>query len=433
MRPRPEKKAKNKKGKMARKLKLQSAQMSLKQAVTLAAALDGTHMPSRKRKAQVLEAAPAEPLKTVGRDQTQPNDNYENCITIGSDCAGLCSEGIALELLGVHHRHMFACEMNPSVRHLLYHAYGKKAMLYYTDVTTRRHDLTPTVDLYVFGPPCQPFSPAGQGKGMTDPRSKAFSSCVAYIAAQRPKCFVCENSHRLLSNKFAAEWRALKKQLKSLDYSLRYKLINTKDQGIPHSRPRTYLVGIRRDIKAAKFRFPDTIPAEPVDQFLDDGLTSSCVARVRLPKTKHVDAIMARAHRILKKKGADPAKEPCFVETSASLTWSSVMVGTSPCLTATRCASGGHFITNHNRLMTVSEMCRLQGLPPNRINYGKAKVSHKKFAKAVGNMMSVNVLQRLLPMLLKSAGLDVKGDFKELPSVFSHRLRSRTWDEDAAC
>ena len=354
------------------------------------------------------------------------------CITVGSDCAGLCSEGIALELLGVKHKHLFACEMNPSVRHLLYEAYGKKAMKYYSDVTTRRHDLTPKVDLYCFGAPCQPFSPAGRGKGMTDPRSKALSSCVAYIEAQRPKCFVCENSHRLLSKKFNAPWKALKRQLKSLGYYLRYKVINTKDYGIPQSRPRTYLVGVNRTFMVAKFRFPDSIPAEPVDRFLDDGLTSSCAARVRLRQSPHVDAVMARAHKIFQQKGVDSTKEHCFVDTGASLGWSSVMVGQSPCLTATRCASGGHFITTRRRLMTISEMCRLQGLPPNRINYGKAKVSHKKFAKALGNMMSVNVLQRILPVLLKSIGVEADGGLTPtpIPHLFSHRLRSRTWDED---
>ena len=361
--------------------------------------------------------------------ETLEDDLMGNCITIGSDCAGLCSEGIALELLGVKHRHMFACEVNDTVRHLLYQAYGKRAMVYYRDVTTRRHDLAPKVDLYCFGAPCQPFSPAGQGKGMTDPRSKAFTSCVAYIAEQRPKCFVCENSHRLLSTKFVAEWLALKKNLKSLGYYIRYKIINTQDHGIPHSRPRTYLVGVRRDIQAGKFRFPKPIPAEPVDRFLDDGLTSSCASRVRLRQSANVDAVMDRARRILQSKGVDPTKEPCFVETGASVNWSSVMVGRSPCLTATRCANGGHYITNLGRLMTMSEMCRLQGLPPNRINYGKANVSHKKFAKAVGNMMSINVLQRILPILLKCAGLPVNGRFKNIPSVFSHRLLGRTWDE----
>ena len=78
----------------------------------------------------------------------------------------------------------------------------------------------------------------------------------------------------MLSNKFKAEWRALRKELKS-DYNLRYKFTNTKDHGIPRSRPRTYLVGNKREIQARKFGFPDAIPAEPMDRFLDDNLTSS--------------------------------------------------------------------------------------------------------------------------------------------------------------
>ena len=373
--------------------------------------------------------------ENLGCGLTQPTDTDDgtHCITIGSDCAGLCSEGIALELLGVKHRHMFTSEMNKSVRHLLYNAYGKGSMTYYTDVTARRHDLVPKVDIYVFGPPCQPFSPAGQGKGVTDPRSHAFSSCIDYIAEQRPKCFICENSHRLLSKKFAEVWSAILTKLKRLRYSLSHRVINTKDHGIPQSRPRTYLVGVRRDIKVAKFRFPDAIPAEPVDLFLDDNdkLTKSCRRQVVLPKTSNTQAVLNRAYNILKEKGARPAQDPCFVETGASLAWSSVMIGTSPCLTATRCGNGGHFMTHRRRLMTVSEMCRLQGLPPNRINYRQAKVSSKVFARAVGNMMSVNVLQRILPALLKSAGLLEASGHLEAPTVFSHRLLSKTCDEVA--
>ena len=58
-------------------------------------------------------------------------------------------------------------------------------------------------------------------------------------------------------------------------------------------------------------------------------------------------------------------------------------------------------------MMTVSEMRRFQGVSPNRIHYGKAKASRKTgFARAMsGHTMSVKVLQKLLPPLLKSAGL----------------------------
>ena len=93
--------------------------------------------------------------------------------------------------------------------------------------------------------------------------------------------------------RFKAEWRALRKKLKSLDYSLRYKVIHTQDQGIPHSRPRAYLVGARRDMQARKFRFPDAIIAEPIGGFLDYGLT--CLDWAQVLKTKNVHVVIHHA------------------------------------------------------------------------------------------------------------------------------------------
>ena len=43
-----------------------------------------------------------------------------NVITVGSDCAGLVTEGLALEMLGVPHEHAFMSEMNRHVRHLIF-------------------------------------------------------------------------------------------------------------------------------------------------------------------------------------------------------------------------------------------------------------------------------------------------------------------------
>ena len=86
-------------------------------------------------------------------------------------------------------------------------------------------------------------------------------------------------------------------------------------------------------------------------------------------------------------------------------------------------------MTQRRRMMSVSELCRLQGLPPNRVRYRKAKVSRMKFARAIGNIMSVSVLVRLLPALLNNAGLAATGRFDEVTNFFWHRLRSQIWDE----
>ena len=62
-------------------------------------------------------------------------------------------------------------------------------------------------------------------------------------------------------------------------------------------------------------------------------------------------------------------------------------------------------MTQRCRMMTVSEMCRFQGLPPNRIPYGKAKVSRTKFARYSSNMLSVNVFQGFCRRPIKNAGM----------------------------
>ena len=53
------------------------------------------------------------------------------------------------------------------------------------------------VHVYIAGFPCQPFSPAGSGKGLTDPRANCLRHCLAYIGQQQPTLVVFENSARL--------------------------------------------------------------------------------------------------------------------------------------------------------------------------------------------------------------------------------------------
>ena len=54
--------------------------------------------------------------------------------------------------------------------------------------------------IYTAGFPCQPFSMAGERRGMQDPRGNVFFGCAAYIAAKRPWLFILENVMGLLSH-----------------------------------------------------------------------------------------------------------------------------------------------------------------------------------------------------------------------------------------
>lgn len=114
-------------------------------------------------------------------------------VTVGSDCAGLLTEGLALELLGVPHKHVFVSEKDQAVRHLIYQVYGKNLKVY-KDCGARDMASVPRVHLYVFGFPCQPFSPAGKGRGLGDPRGQVLTHCLEYVRQKRPVMVLAENS-----------------------------------------------------------------------------------------------------------------------------------------------------------------------------------------------------------------------------------------------
>ena len=93
-------------------------------------------------------------------------------IRLGSDCAGYCSEAMALEQCGVKFEQTFICEADRKTRHLNYLLHGTK-IKYYKDIRSRIQESTPRVHVYAFGPPCQGLSGAWMRVPMCVPRSWA--------------------------------------------------------------------------------------------------------------------------------------------------------------------------------------------------------------------------------------------------------------------
>jgi len=147
------------------------------------------------------------------------------------------------------------------------------------DYDFSQHD---SVDLVTGGPPCQPFSLGGKHKAAGDQRDM-FPYALKAISVLRPKAFIFENVKGLLRASFAeyfeyiilrlqypaylgtaqSDWREHLQQLRTLaenastlpEYHVQHKLINTADYGIPQTRQRVIIVGIRSDIDG-EWQFP---------------------------------------------------------------------------------------------------------------------------------------------------------------------------------
>lgn len=132
------------------------------------------------------------------------------------------------------------------------------------DILTVDENEIPDCDIITAGFPCQPFSNAGNRKGIHDSRGMLYKECLRIIKKKQPKVFVFENVKGLLSTKYI-DGRLLSDVIVSdleessnpeeLGYNVTYKLLNASDYGVPQNRQRVFFVGIRKDLNK-KFVFP---------------------------------------------------------------------------------------------------------------------------------------------------------------------------------
>ena len=206
-------------------------------------------------------------------------------LKVGTDFSGIGSPEIALKNLGVDFKSMFACYFDK---------YAKQSYLinhntenFYDDITTRNQEETPYVDLYIAGFPCQAFSMAGKREGFNDTRGTLFFDLLKYLKAQRPKYFILENVKGLLSHNkgqtMAIILDCLAKTVNSqysftmydegLGYHVYYKVLNTKDYGLPQNRERVFIVGFRDDNHTFKWPKPFKLEkklADLLEEEVDD-------------------------------------------------------------------------------------------------------------------------------------------------------------------
>src|SRR5690606_12498053 len=112
-------------------------------------------------------------------------------------------------------------------------------------------------------------SMAGKRLGELDPRGLLFYDFYRYVKIQQPKYFIIENVKGLLSDANGATFQSWIQLLgrsenthinmfnhpDSLEYNLHWKVLNSKDYGVPQNRERVFLVGIRKDLPNT-FRIP---------------------------------------------------------------------------------------------------------------------------------------------------------------------------------
>lgn len=121
-------------------------------------------------------------------------------------------------------------------------------------------DEIPECDILTAGFPCQPFSNAGNRKGVDDHRGNLYKECLRVIKAKMPKVVVFENVRGLLSIKDEDGGLLISTIVNNLGeigvgYNVIYQLVNASDYGVPQNRIRVVIVAFRKDL-GKTFVFP---------------------------------------------------------------------------------------------------------------------------------------------------------------------------------
>ena len=105
------------------------------------------------------------------------------------------------------------------------------------------------VDLFVGGSPCQAFSIMGYKKGFEDTRGTLFYEYARLVREIQPKVFIFENVQGLLKHDSGRTWEVIKKVFNDLGYNISFRVLDSKDFGIPQTRRRLIVVGFKNKNK----------------------------------------------------------------------------------------------------------------------------------------------------------------------------------------
>lgn len=113
----------------------------------------------------------------------------------------------------------------------------------YGDATLINADSLPEFYLLAAGFPCPSFSAAGKRLGFNEARGTLFFDVARILDAKHPRFFILENVKGLVSHNNGQTLRTILGILDGLGYDVQWKVLNSKDFGVPQNRERIYLVG----------------------------------------------------------------------------------------------------------------------------------------------------------------------------------------------
>lgn len=116
----------------------------------------------------------------------------------------------------------------------------------------------PTYDVLTGGFPCQGFSLANINKKNRDSRNDLYINIINVLKRTTPKFFLLENVRGIKSLNKGKDFNDILSALYDCGYMVSFKAMNAADYGVPQSRIRLIITGVRKDLVGGfEYVYPD--------------------------------------------------------------------------------------------------------------------------------------------------------------------------------
>lgn len=193
----------------------------------------------------------------------------QKTVRLGTLFSGIGAIEHAFQRLKLKHKIVFAGDIEEKCKQSYFANYEIDEKDWFTDV--REFDATQykgKVDFIVGGAPCQAFSMVGKRLGFEDARGTLFYEFARVIKECEPKVFLFENVKGILNHDNGRTWHVIHDIFEELGYDVHFRVLNSRDYGIPQNRERLFCLGFK---KPTEFHFPTPIELEyRMYDFLED-------------------------------------------------------------------------------------------------------------------------------------------------------------------
>ncbi|MDB3930130.1 DNA cytosine methyltransferase, partial [Paracoccaceae bacterium] len=133
-----------------------------------------------------------------------------------------------------------------------------------SDLSTVDISQLPSSDIVTGGFPCQDFSSSGPKVGLNGKRGQLYTVIRDYIKTHKPKVFIAENVLYLMRLNGGKYLSQIISEFSACGYRVAVWNINCPDFGLPQSRKRIFIIGIRNDLSG--------FPQKPIGEFATNNI-----------------------------------------------------------------------------------------------------------------------------------------------------------------